>query len=344
MMRPREKHPHSEAVRGAAAFVHTGSSELLDDVSRGGRRTRVPTGGLDMNTPAGRVVVVGVDGSPAAHAAAVWAAALAARTRTPLRVVHALPEPLYLMTEVAVMGQGPAIAQHRKAGANILGEASAAVRLRFPNLEVHTDLVPGPTAPALAVWGATAKMIVLGAGEPRAVGALAAAIALAGRVTCPVTVCRGQPWMLPDRRPVVVGVDPTGSSAAAVLSAFEFAHLFEAPVIAAHAWSPRHAAGNVTIPFLVDWDALAESTRAVLAAQLAEATRRYPDVAVTEVVEPIPPARLITDRATNAQLVVVGSHGRGRLAGTILGSVSRHLLHHGPCPIMIHRARHRGTV
>ncbi|MDT2009444.1 hypothetical protein FXW78_46590 [Rhodococcus opacus] len=97
--------------------------------------------------------------------------------------------------------------------------------------------------------------------------------------------------MLPDRRPVVVGVDDSGSSSAAVLSAFEFAHLFEAPVIAAHAWSPRHAAGNVTIPVLVDRDSLEESARAVLAAQLAEATRRYPDVAVTEVVEPTAPGQ-----------------------------------------------------
>ncbi|UZG60166.1 universal stress protein [Rhodococcus opacus] len=127
-----------------------------------------------MNTPSGRVVVVGVDGSPAARAAAVWAAALAARTGEPLQVVHALPEPLYLIADVAVMGQGPAIAQPRRAGANILGEASAAVRLRFPNLDVHTDLVAGPTAPALAVWGATARMIVLGTGKPRGVGSLAA--------------------------------------------------------------------------------------------------------------------------------------------------------------------------
>ncbi|MFZ2174009.1 MAG: universal stress protein [Rhodococcus sp. (in: high G+C Gram-positive bacteria)] len=61
-------------------------------------------------------------------------------------------------------------------------------------------------------------------------------------------------------------------------------------------------------------------------------------------VEPIPPARLLADRATDAQLVVVGDRGHGRLVGAVLDSVSRHLLHHSPCPIMIHRARRRRTA
>ncbi|MFD9666944.1 universal stress protein [Rhodococcus sp. NPDC059968] len=300
-----------------------------------------------MNTPAGPVVVVGVDGSPAARRAAVWAAALASRTGAPLRVVHALPEALYLMTDAAVMGQGPAIAQHRAAGEKVLDDASTEVRLRFPELDVHTDLAPGPTAPALAAAGATARMIVLGADIPSGVGVSAAgstAIALARHGTCPITVCRQQSEMLPDRRPVVVGIDDSDSSAAAVFSAFEFAHLFGAPVVAVHAWSPRHAAGNVTIPFLVDRDALEDSEHDVLAAHLSGVRERYPGVAVTEVVEPTTPARLILDRATAAQLVVVGSHGHGRLAGAILGSVSHHLLHHSPCPIMIHRARHHSNA
>ncbi|MFD6064104.1 universal stress protein [Rhodococcus wratislaviensis] len=321
--------------------------DLTDPITRAPPITRLLIGEVDMTAPSGRAIVVGVDGSPDAHRAAAWAAALASRTRAPLRVVHALPEPLYLMTDVAVMGQGPAIARHRAVGEKVLDEASTEMRLRFPELDVHTDLVPGPTAPALAAAGATARMIVLGAGIPSGVGASAAgstAIELARHGTCPITVCRQQSETLPDRRPVVVGIDDGDSSAAAVFSAFEFAHLFEAPVIAAHAWSPRHAAGNVTIPFLVDRDAPEESEHDVLAAHLVQVRERYPGVAVTEVVEPTAPARLILDRATDAQLVVIGSQGHGRLAGAILGSVSQHLLHHSPCPIMIHRARHHANT
>lgn len=185
-----------------------------------------------MNASAGRAVLVGVDGSSAARRAAVWAAAFASRTEAPLRRVHVLPEALYLMTDAAVMGQGPAIAQHRAAGQRFLDDASTEARLGFPGVDVHTELVPGPTAPALAAAGATSGMIVLGAGTPSGVGALAAgstAIALARHARCPITLCRRQSEMLPDRRPVVVGIGDGDSSAAAVLSAFDFAHLFGAP-------------------------------------------------------------------------------------------------------------------
>lgn len=124
-----------------------------------------------MNASAGRAVLVGVDGSSAARRAAVWAAAFASRTEAPLRRVHVLPEALYLMTDAAVMGQGPAIAQHRAAGQRFLDDASTEARLGFPGVDVHTGLVPGPTAPALAAAGATSGMIVLGAGTPSGVGA-----------------------------------------------------------------------------------------------------------------------------------------------------------------------------
>ncbi|WP_257890775.1 universal stress protein [Rhodococcus sp. USK10] len=100
----------------------------------------------------------------------------------------------------------------------------------------------------------------------------------------------------------------------------------------------------MTIPLLVDRDALQKSELDVLAAHLVEMRERYPGVAVTEVVEPTTPARLILDQAMDAQLVVVGSHGHGRLAGAILGSVSQHLLRHSPCPIMIHRAPHHSNA
>ncbi|QSE87300.1 universal stress protein (plasmid) [Rhodococcus pseudokoreensis] len=293
-----------------------------------------------MNTRSSREIVVGVDGSPACRGAAVWAAALASRTAAPLWVVHALPKSLDSMTAVAVMGQGPAMAQHRTAGEMILEETSAAVRLRFPDLDVRTDLIPGPTVRTLAASSATARMIVVGGAEPRGWGMLATgstAIELVRHSTCPVTVWRGQSGMLPDRRPVVVGVDGSVSSAAAVIDAFEFARLFNAPVTAVYGWATRHSAGDVTVPLLVDWDALRESESGLLTGWLAEAKQRYPGVAVAEVVEPRNPAHLITGRATDAQLVVVGSHGRGRLAAAVLGSVSQYLLHHSRCPTMIHR-------
>jgi nucleotide-binding universal stress UspA family protein len=78
----------------------------------------------------------------------------------------------------------------------------------------------------------------------------------------------------------------------------------------------------------------------VLAERLAGWGGKYPDVEVRRVVVRDRPAHALIEQATAtaAQLVVVGSHGRGSAAGLVLGSVSHAVLHHSPCPVAIVRA------
>lgn len=80
-----------------------------------------------------------------------------------------------------------------------------------------------------------------------------------------------------------------------------------------------------------------DTERAQLVDQLAPWRRKYPDVPVEVVLTHDGAAAALVDASTRAQLVVVGSHGRGTIRGTLLGSASLQLLHHADCPVMIVR-------
>lgn len=285
------------------------------------------------------VITVDVDGTLEADGAAVWAATVAHRRGWGLRLVHTLPEALYLMSDIEVMRQGPAVAHPRTGGEMILDHAADLVRARFPGLEVGTELLLGPPEAAVAAAGARARMIVLaherGGLVDRILGS--PALEVVKRASCPVTFWCGTPGQLPDRRPVVVGVDGSTLGDTALVEAFEFASLFGAPLTAVHAWSVQNEAGGVTNPLLIDTDALAHDATTRLAAHLATLRELFADVPVTEVVTEDEPARALLRAADGAQLLVVGTHGHGRIAGVFHGSVSRHLLRHSPCPTMLCR-------
>jgi nucleotide-binding universal stress UspA family protein len=51
------------------------------------------------------------------------------------------------------------------------------------------------------------------------------------------------------------------------------------------------------------------------------------------------PAQALLDLAKGADLVVVGSRGHGGFTGALLGSVSQHVVHHAPCPVVVVRGR-----
>ncbi|WP_063050781.1 hypothetical protein [Nocardia arthritidis] len=97
------------------------------------------------------------------------------------------------------------------------------------------ELIEGQAAQGLAIVGENARLLVLGhpdAGTTDVLAATSRARTVTEHTTCPVTVWRGEPGQLPDRRPVVLGVDEDADSAEATRIAFEYAHLFAAPLVA----------------------------------------------------------------------------------------------------------------
>jgi len=75
----------------------------------------------------------------------------------------------------------------------------------------------------------------------------------------------------------------------------------------------------------------------VLAERLAGWGAKYPDVPVRRSVVRKQPAEALVNASEKAQLVVVGSRGRGNAAGLLLGSVSHAVLHRSHCPVAVVR-------
>ncbi|WP_286901110.1 universal stress protein [Thermocrispum sp.] len=288
----------------------------------------------------GKPVTVGIDGSDRAIVAARWAASAAAHRHAPMRLLHATG-----YTE-AVAGTLPPAQrlweQLQRTGDDALELAFRAVR-EVADVQVEKVLVDDPPARALLKAAQDSRMLVVGgSGHPGAVkGLLVGSLAtqLAAHARAPVAVVRGADAdRRPERDPVVVGVDGSRLSTDAIAVAFEEAALRSAPLIAVHAWSDADTSqvfGESRMAF--DWEPIERSAERLLAEQLAGWGEKYPDVPVRRRVARDRPAHALLAESDRAQLVVVGSRGRGGFRGLLFGSTSQKLIHHAACPVLVVR-------
>lgn len=113
-------------------------------------------------------------------------------------------------------------------------------------------------------------------------------------------------------------------------------------LVAVHAWWDL-AFDLATAPEL-DWDAIEATEHELLPERLAGWVEKYPDVPVERLTIRDRPAHSLLEHADRAQLVVVGSRGRGEFSGLVLGSVSNVLLHRASCPVAVVRPDAGGTT
>lgn len=138
---------------------------------------------------------------------------------------------------------------------------------------------------------------------------------------------------------IVVGVDGSEESKAALRWAIQEARLRGCAVRAVHAWlypalfAPAPAPPALAVPV----EALREEAEQVLATAVAEAADGAGDAEVQQTVAEGPEASVLLDAARDADLLVVGSRGRGGFKGLLLGSVSQQCAQHAPCPVVIVR-------
>ncbi|QDQ97365.1 universal stress protein [Tomitella fengzijianii] len=283
-------------------------------------------------------VIVGTDGSDHARLAVRWAAHHAHLHGAPLLIVTAVSAPV-------AYGMGGNLPQEfftalEEDGARILREATAEAHDVASGLEVESVVKLEATGPALLALSERGRTIVVGT---RGLSGLASAFMgsisslVARHAACPVVVVRSEDDQAPApvSGPVVVGVDGSENSAKAVATAVREASARGATLVAVHAWSdvPLSTMDPIAqVRGLFDEAAVAD---AVLSEQLAGYSDDNPDLNIEHVVVLDRPDTAILDHAEGAQLVVVGSRGRGGFAGLMLGSTSIKVLRSARCPVMV---------
>ncbi len=286
------------------------------------------------------VIVVGVDGSDVAEEAARWAAQEAARRHCELRLVHAFVLPAVAGYSEPSSSADELMQTLRDEYERMLRRIAAHLHQRHPELTVSTKVVYDRPSIALRTESADALLTVVGSGnESRLYGVLLGSVALAVASTNPAPVAvihRGHSQRTSG--PVVVGIDGTGTSDAALDFAFHSASTRGAELLAVHAWHDIVVAGSHRMQnFLLDPARIEQEERALLAERTAGWAAKYPDVPVRQVLAEGRAVPTLLGYAEQAQLVVVGSHGRGGFTGMLLGSTGQSLIIHSPAPVVVVR-------
>jgi len=133
--------------------------------------------------------------------------------------------------------------------------------------------------------------------------------------------------------PVVVGVDGSEGSQRALRWAAEYARMSGAPLRAVMAWDLPTNYGMPANYDDVDFTKEAE-------AKLEQTLAAVGDLgAVQQRVEQGHPAAVLVSASEHARLLVIGSHGHGVFAASLLGSVSHKCIHHAQCPVVVVREK-----
>lgn len=292
-----------------------------------------------MTTPAAvRPVVVGVDGSDHGLTALRWAAREARRRSAPLWVVHAFD---LLLTEVFALEEPSYVAAERRAAEKILASAVEQARQVAGDIEVRPVLDIGTASTVLLARSAQAELVVLGSrGRGEFAGLLLGSTSLqvATHASCAAVVIRSTPEGVPGPSAgrIVVGTDGSPQSERALRFAFEQAHERGVGVTVVRAWlEPTLYISPIPVP---EWRRLEAQEQEALHESVARWSEKYPGIDVVAKSVVADPAKALVDESAGAELLVVGSHGRGGFAGLLLGSVSHAALHHARCPVAVVRS------
>lgn len=315
-------------------------------------------------------IIVGVDGSDNAQCALKWAISHAKQTSAEIRLVSAYTVPGVNMSQADIVYPADFDAAVKKTVEDTAEAAAATVT--EAGVPVSTTIVPGDASGVMVEHSKNADLAVVGArGRGGFAGRLLGSVALAmpAHSHCP-TVVVPSTWPtrdMPDRplpiddpvrtsstgaaaaegsrRPdftgeVVAAVDPFETDTPVLRAAAAQAAIYGAPlhligVTATHILSPEWMPSEDHLIRMYD-----EAAKSFEAA--AESLKGdFPDLEVRYSVFDAPAAEVLVSATYTAELMVIGSRGRGGFVSTILGSTSQGVLSHAVCPVRVVRVTRR---
>ncbi|WP_086825098.1 universal stress protein [Streptomyces sp. NRRL B-24572] len=279
-----------------------------------------------------RSIVVGLDGTEQANAAAEWATEEAVLRGTRVHLVYA-KEPVSEAV-LSFMPQG----FEDTWGEEMVARTAAGLRERHPGLSVTTRLLPSGPVPGLVAAAEEGELLVLGS---RALGSVtgyllgSVGLTVAGTVERPVVLVRAGSSETSSRGPVVAGVDVRQPVDAVLGFAFEEAARRDSPVHVVYAEQlPLFAGlGPAMVPDIRL--AVAPEIERSLRELLEPWRAKYPDVEATARVVVGSAGLELVEAAGDAALVVVGRRMRHSALGARIGSVAHAVLHHSPAPVAL---------
>jgi nucleotide-binding universal stress UspA family protein len=343
-------HPSRSRSTAGAGAVPTArgipTARAMSDV----RTERTPGSTVSAESPARRRprLVVGVDGSPGSRAALGHAMTIAARRGADVEVVSTYPV-LLSWTGGAPVDAAAADpvredteSRIREVLAEVRADPAVAVVPGAGEVPVSLVVTVGPAAQELVDRSRDADLLVVGSRGRGAVrSALLGSVALhcATHARCPVLVVHPADLGRPQRSRIVVGIDGSDRSRAALVAAVDEAGRRGAEVVAvaAYDFGDWRDLPTVVLPSAEELRAgvlrgAEEMVREVLA---GSGRPGVPSPHVRTEVMRGAAADLLVEVAEEADLLVVGNRGRGALRGLLLGSVALHCVLHAACPVMV---------
>lgn len=285
-------------------------------------------------------IVVGIDGSPESDAAVRWAAREAVVRGEPVTLMH-MVQPVVVSWPVGA-GQVRVTEWQEENARRVVNQAYADADTAMNQDElqdIRTEVMYAHPVDALIEASKAARMIVVGSHGRGALGRLLMGSVSWGVIEnahCPVAVIHADlgSTAIDPVAPILLGIDGSPASEAATAWAFDEASRRGVTLSALHAWSDV----GVFPIFGMDWRDYQGQGEEVLAERLAGWQERYPDVSVHRRLVCDTPAHWLIQESRRAQLVVLGSHGRGGFGGLRLGSVSAAVVQSTTVPVVVVRS------